>query len=48
MVERAVRRARAHIEGLPEGFRFHDLRHYLASLCLEAQVIRDASSAQMS
>ncbi len=34
MVDRAVRRARAQVEGLPEGFRFHDLRHYLASLLI--------------
>jgi integrase len=31
-LERAVRSARKRIDGLPEGFRFHDLRHYLASL----------------
>ena len=34
MVDRAIRRARAQVEGLPEGFRFHDLRHYLASLLI--------------
>ncbi|MDP9437059.1 MAG: site-specific integrase [Actinomycetota bacterium] len=34
MVDRAVRRARTQVEGLPEGFRFHDLRHYLASLLI--------------
>lgn len=33
-IERAVRSARSKIEGLPEGFRFHDLRHYLASLLI--------------
>jgi integrase len=33
-IERAVRSARSRIEGLPEGFRFHDLRHYLASLLI--------------
>ncbi|MFC5999353.1 tyrosine-type recombinase/integrase [Quadrisphaera sp. GCM10027208] len=32
-VERAVRSARKRID-LPEGFRFHDLRHYLASLLI--------------
>lgn len=33
-LERAVRDARGRIDGLPEGFRFHDLRHYLASLLI--------------
>ena len=31
-IERAIRSVRPKIDGLPEGFRFHDLRHYLASL----------------
>ena len=34
MIERAVRAARAKVPGLPDGFRFHDLRHYLASLLI--------------
>ena len=34
VIERAVREARGKVEGLPEGFRFHDLRHYLASLLI--------------
>ncbi len=29
-----MRRDRAKIDGLPEGFRFHDLRHYFASLLI--------------
>ncbi|MDP9398375.1 MAG: tyrosine-type recombinase/integrase [Actinomycetota bacterium] len=33
-VERAMRSARRQVPGLPEGFRFHDLRHYLASLLI--------------
>jgi len=33
-LERAVRAARTKVDGLPEGFRFHDLRHYLASLLI--------------
>lgn len=33
-LERAVRNARARVEGLPAGFRFHDLRHYFASLLI--------------
>lgn len=35
-IERAVRRARAAVPGLPGEFRFHDLRHYLASLLIAA------------
>ena len=31
IIERAIRDARDKIDGLPEGFSFHDLRHYLAS-----------------
>lgn len=33
-IERAFREARARVDGLPEGFSFHDLRHYLASLLI--------------
>jgi integrase len=33
-IERALRAARDTVEGLPEGFTFHDLRHYLASLLI--------------
>jgi integrase len=33
-LERAVRSARKKAPGLPEVFRFHDLRHYLASLLI--------------
>ncbi len=33
-LQRAVRKARAKVEGLPEGFRYHDLRHYFASLLI--------------
>lgn len=33
-IERAVRVARKQIEGLPAGFRFHDLRPYFASLLI--------------
>lgn len=32
-IERAIRAARGRV-GLPEGFRFHDLRHYFASLLI--------------
>jgi integrase len=33
-IERAIRSSRTKVAGLPEGFRFHDLRHYLASLLI--------------
>jgi hypothetical protein len=33
-IQREIRKARAKINGLPEGFRFHDLRHYYASLLI--------------
>jgi integrase len=33
-LERAVRTARAKVDGLPDGFRYHDLRHYFASLLI--------------
>jgi integrase len=33
-IERAVRAARGGIPGLPANFRFHDLRHYFASLLI--------------
>jgi integrase len=33
-LERAMRKARGKVEDLPAGFRFHDLRHYLASLLI--------------
>ena len=33
-IERAVHDARAKVEGLPAQFRFHDLRHYFASLLI--------------
>lgn len=33
-IERGIRAVRGSVEGLPEGFRFHDLRHYFASLLI--------------
>lgn len=33
-LERAFRRARDKVPGLPAGFRYHDLRHYFASLLI--------------
>jgi integrase len=45
MLERAVRRARAVVDGLSAGFRFHDLRHYFASLLIaskaDVKVVQD-------
>ncbi|CAM5326921.1 tyrosine-type recombinase/integrase [Leifsonia shinshuensis] len=35
-IEEAFRAARVTVEGLPEGFRIHDLRHYYASLLIAA------------
>jgi integrase len=34
IIERAIRDVRQDIDGLPDGFSFHDLRHYLASLLI--------------
>jgi len=33
-LERAIRTARRKVPGLPQGFRYHDLRHYFASLLI--------------
>jgi integrase len=33
-IERAMRKARSKAMGLPAGFRYHDLRHYFASLLI--------------
>jgi len=33
-IERAMRKARSKVKGLPAGFRYHDLRHYFASLLI--------------
>ncbi|WP_230206406.1 tyrosine-type recombinase/integrase [Microbacterium gorillae] len=35
-MEEAFRQARAKVDGLPDGFRYHDLRHYFASLLIAA------------
>jgi len=33
-IERAMRKARSKVKDLPAGFRYHDLRHYFASLLI--------------
>jgi integrase len=33
-IERAMRKARSEVKNLPAGFRYHDLRHYFASLLI--------------
>jgi integrase len=35
-LQRAFRAARSEVQGLPEGFRFHDLRHFYASLLISS------------
>jgi integrase len=37
-LQKAFRAARAQVPGLPEGFRFHDLRHYYASLLIDSKL----------
>lgn len=36
-IERSMRSARVKVDGLPGGFRFHDLRHYFASLLIASK-----------
>jgi integrase len=33
-IKRAIADAQSKVDGLPDGFSFHDLRHYLASLLI--------------
>jgi integrase len=37
-LQREFRKARGKVQGLPEGFRFHDLRHYFASLLIASNL----------
>jgi integrase len=49
-IERSIRSARPKVPGLPEAFRFHDLRHYLASLLigsgLDVKVVQHRAPAR--
>jgi integrase len=36
LIQRAVREAKADVDGLPERFSFHDLRHHYASLLISS------------
>ena len=48
-LERAVKAARSKVEDLPAEFRFHDLRHYLASLLIASGAsVRSARLRAMS
>lgn len=43
-LERAVRAEKVKVDGLPAGFRFHDCRHYFASLLIGAGLPSRSSS----
>jgi integrase len=47
IIERAIRNVRESIDGLPEGFSFHDLRHYLASLLIASGADIKTAQARM-
>jgi integrase len=47
IIERAIRDVRESIHGLPEGFSFHDLRHYLASLLIASGADVKTEQARM-
>ena len=45
-LERAIRAARVKVPGLPPTFRYHDLRHYLASMLIASGAdVRDADES---
>lgn len=46
-LEVAMRAARSKAPGLPEGFRFHDLRHYFASLLIASGAVVKVVQARM-
>ena len=43
-----MRKARGKIKDLPAGFRYHDLRHYFASLLIASRAGQTGYAAQMS
>jgi len=47
IIEHAIRDAREKIDGVPEGFSFHDLRHYLASLLITSGADTKTVQARM-
>lgn len=47
IIERAIRDVRESIDGLPEGFSFHDLRHYFASLLIASGANIKTAQARM-
>ncbi len=47
LIERAIREVRDQIDSLPEGFSFHDLRHYLASLLIASGADTKTVQARM-
>jgi integrase len=47
VIEQAMRNVRGTVEGLPDTFTFHDLRHYLASLLIASGADIKAVQARM-
>ena len=47
VIEKVMRRVREKVPGLPEGFRYHDLRHYLASLLISSGMDLKVTQARM-
>ena len=47
VIEKAMRNVRGKVEGLPDTFTFHDLRHYLASLLIASSADIKTVQARM-